>query len=278
MQIELNWSWGPCDQIRFRCAPISPKNKWKATQPQTGKRTINAQNKSICLEPLQCSSLAALLSAVRWMIKQVITTPQNKGGQTHLVFAAGTFGLCLFSSSPGIQFVRHNSHKLSRIYPSGQRLQSSNYNPQDMWNGGSQLGERSAYPKGSSRIACHWLLCVFPSCLELPDARWADGPEPGSLPAKRSVWLHPEAPVHVPVFNHHLQPGERWWRFGPQTRLTQHSGNSTVGTAEHWRARTNLQHAWTSLMRLLTAMSRLFHRKKAHTLSSLCTAECASPA
>lgn len=39
----------------------------------------------------------------------------------------------------GMHFVRHNSHQLSRIYPSGQRLQSSNYNPQDMWNGGCQL-------------------------------------------------------------------------------------------------------------------------------------------
>uniref|UniRef100_A0A3Q1EKA9 Phosphoinositide phospholipase C n=1 Tax=Acanthochromis polyacanthus TaxID=80966 RepID=A0A3Q1EKA9_9TELE len=39
----------------------------------------------------------------------------------------------------GMYFVRHNSHQLSRIYPSGQRLQSSNYNPQEMWNGGSQI-------------------------------------------------------------------------------------------------------------------------------------------
>uniref|UniRef100_A0A8C9V419 Phosphoinositide phospholipase C n=1 Tax=Scleropages formosus TaxID=113540 RepID=A0A8C9V419_SCLFO len=39
----------------------------------------------------------------------------------------------------GKWFVRHNSRQLSRIYPSGQRLQSSNYNPQDMWNGGCQL-------------------------------------------------------------------------------------------------------------------------------------------
>uniref|UniRef100_A0A3B4ZJ38 Phosphoinositide phospholipase C n=1 Tax=Stegastes partitus TaxID=144197 RepID=A0A3B4ZJ38_9TELE len=39
----------------------------------------------------------------------------------------------------GMCFVRHNSHQLSRIYPSGQRLQSSNYNPQEMWNGGCQI-------------------------------------------------------------------------------------------------------------------------------------------
>ncbi|KAM7382292.1 hypothetical protein PAMA_012919 [Pampus argenteus] len=39
----------------------------------------------------------------------------------------------------GMYFVRHNTHQLSRIYPSGQRLQSSNYNPQEMWNGGCQI-------------------------------------------------------------------------------------------------------------------------------------------
>uniref|UniRef100_A0A672H4U1 Phosphoinositide phospholipase C n=1 Tax=Salarias fasciatus TaxID=181472 RepID=A0A672H4U1_SALFA len=39
----------------------------------------------------------------------------------------------------GKLFVRHNSRQLSRIYPSGQRLQSSNYDPQEMWNGGCQM-------------------------------------------------------------------------------------------------------------------------------------------
>lgn len=39
----------------------------------------------------------------------------------------------------GKLFIRHNSWQLSRIYPSGQRLQSSNYDPQDMWNGGCQM-------------------------------------------------------------------------------------------------------------------------------------------
>uniref|UniRef100_A0A3B3DHV3 Phosphoinositide phospholipase C n=1 Tax=Oryzias melastigma TaxID=30732 RepID=A0A3B3DHV3_ORYME len=39
----------------------------------------------------------------------------------------------------GVLFVRHNSHQLSRIYPSGQRLRSSNYNPQQMWNAGCQI-------------------------------------------------------------------------------------------------------------------------------------------
>ncbi|XP_066497923.1 1-phosphatidylinositol 4,5-bisphosphate phosphodiesterase delta-3-A [Hoplias malabaricus] len=44
-----------------------------------------------------------------------------------------------FIKESGKLFVRHNSRCLSRIYPSGQRLQSSNYDPQDMWNGGCHM-------------------------------------------------------------------------------------------------------------------------------------------
>ncbi|XP_038151775.1 1-phosphatidylinositol 4,5-bisphosphate phosphodiesterase delta-3-A [Cyprinodon tularosa] len=39
----------------------------------------------------------------------------------------------------GKLFVQHNCKQLSRIYPSGQRLQSSNFDPQEMWNGGCHM-------------------------------------------------------------------------------------------------------------------------------------------
>lgn len=39
----------------------------------------------------------------------------------------------------GKLFVRNNNRQLSRIYPSAQRLQSSNFDPQDMWNAGCQM-------------------------------------------------------------------------------------------------------------------------------------------
>nr|XP_057937653.1 1-phosphatidylinositol 4,5-bisphosphate phosphodiesterase delta-4-like [Doryrhamphus excisus] len=39
----------------------------------------------------------------------------------------------------GTDFVQHNSVQLSRIYPSGLRTDSSNYNPQEMWNVGCQI-------------------------------------------------------------------------------------------------------------------------------------------
>ncbi|XP_034047726.1 1-phosphatidylinositol 4,5-bisphosphate phosphodiesterase zeta-1-like [Thalassophryne amazonica] len=38
-----------------------------------------------------------------------------------------------------MEFIQHNQRFLSRIYPSGARLSSSNYNPQEFWNIGSQL-------------------------------------------------------------------------------------------------------------------------------------------
>ncbi|XP_051980370.1 1-phosphatidylinositol 4,5-bisphosphate phosphodiesterase delta-4 [Xyrauchen texanus] len=39
----------------------------------------------------------------------------------------------------GAEFVLHNSFQLSRVYPSGLRTDSSNFNPQDMWNAGCQI-------------------------------------------------------------------------------------------------------------------------------------------
>ncbi|KAJ8349663.1 hypothetical protein SKAU_G00247930 [Synaphobranchus kaupii] len=39
----------------------------------------------------------------------------------------------------GAEFVHHNSRQLTRVYPSGLRTDSSNFNPQDMWNAGCQI-------------------------------------------------------------------------------------------------------------------------------------------
>ncbi|KAJ8255466.1 hypothetical protein COCON_G00193300 [Conger conger] len=39
----------------------------------------------------------------------------------------------------GPEFVHHNSRQLTRVYPSGLRTDSSNFNPQEMWNAGCQI-------------------------------------------------------------------------------------------------------------------------------------------
>ena len=43
----------------------------------------------------------------------------------------------------GEEFVNHNKQFLVKIYPNASRVDSSNYNPQDHWNAGSQLGEHN---------------------------------------------------------------------------------------------------------------------------------------
>ena len=40
----------------------------------------------------------------------------------------------------GAEFVLHNARFLSRVYPAGSRTLSSNFNPQEFWNVGIQLG------------------------------------------------------------------------------------------------------------------------------------------
>ncbi|XP_026157484.1 1-phosphatidylinositol 4,5-bisphosphate phosphodiesterase delta-4 [Mastacembelus armatus] len=39
----------------------------------------------------------------------------------------------------GAEFVHHNTQQLTRVYPSGFRTDSSNFNPQEMWNVGCQI-------------------------------------------------------------------------------------------------------------------------------------------
>uniref|UniRef100_A0A8C2W5I5 Phosphoinositide phospholipase C n=1 Tax=Chinchilla lanigera TaxID=34839 RepID=A0A8C2W5I5_CHILA len=39
----------------------------------------------------------------------------------------------------GNSFVRHNTRQLTRVYPLGLRMNSTNYSPQEMWNAGCQL-------------------------------------------------------------------------------------------------------------------------------------------
>jgi hypothetical protein len=57
--------------------------------------------------------------------------------------------VCTFSESAGLrlsttdaeEFVNYNKHFISRITPGTWRVDSSNFNPQDFWNVGCQMGE-----------------------------------------------------------------------------------------------------------------------------------------
>ncbi|XP_074659956.1 inactive phospholipase C-like protein 2 [Tubulanus polymorphus] len=63
---------------------------------------------------------------------------QSKQKYTEMCSFSEATALKLANSCPE-EFVNHNKHYLSRIYPNGMRVDSSNYNPQDLWNCGCQL-------------------------------------------------------------------------------------------------------------------------------------------
>ena len=46
-----------------------------------------------------------------------------------------------FAKNMPEEFVMYNKRFISRIYPGGLRVNSSNFDPQEFWNCGCQMGE-----------------------------------------------------------------------------------------------------------------------------------------
>ncbi|NWR69205.1 PLCD4 phosphodiesterase, partial [Centropus unirufus] len=64
----------------------------------------------------------------------------------------------------GNEFVRHNTWQLTRIYPSGMRTDSSNYNPQEMWNVGCQIVALNFQTAGMEMDLCDGLFSQNGRC------------------------------------------------------------------------------------------------------------------
>lgn len=50
--------------------------------------------------------------------------------------------------------MQHNTWQLSRVYPSGLRTDSSNYNPQELWNAGCQMVAMNMQTAGLEMDIC----------------------------------------------------------------------------------------------------------------------------
>ena len=57
-------------------------------------------------------------------------------------------------NTQGADYVEYNKRQLSRIYPAGGRVDSSNYNPQQAWNAGCQIGTNSLPLLPGGRYIC----------------------------------------------------------------------------------------------------------------------------
>ncbi|XP_041810804.1 inactive phospholipase C-like protein 2 isoform X1 [Chelmon rostratus] len=83
----------------------------------------------------ELSDLVTLCHSIRFTDFQTSSESQKSW---ELCSFHESLALRLASESPG-DFVNHNKHFLSRVYPSPMRIDSSNMNPQDLWKCGCQI-------------------------------------------------------------------------------------------------------------------------------------------
>ncbi|XP_061576945.1 1-phosphatidylinositol 4,5-bisphosphate phosphodiesterase zeta-1-like [Cololabis saira] len=95
------------------------------------------------------------------------------------------------AKSSGSDFVKHNQRFLTRIYPAGSRTSSSNYNPQEFWNVGSQL------------VALNFQSLGLP--MDLNDGRFQDNGGCGYI-LKPEVLMSSERSFDPGCSQHHLKP------------------------------------------------------------------------
>jgi hypothetical protein len=97
------------------------------------------------------------------------------------------------NKAKGKKFLQYNRLQLSRIYPKGQRLDSSNYDPLPMWICGSQLVALNFQTPGEE-VPCGagWeehLGQLGWNTLEPHSSRQAYADEPGPLHGWWALWL-----------------------------------------------------------------------------------------
>jgi len=91
-------------------------------------------------KPILCPSLSALVV----YLKSVSFHSFTHSREHYRFYETSSFSETKARSlikEAGNEFVQHNAWQLSRVYPSGLRTDSSNYNPQELWNAGCQMGE-----------------------------------------------------------------------------------------------------------------------------------------
>lgn len=107
---------------------------WSTADLSPSTRTVSTQLRSLVLFP-HCSTVSVYnfdflplpeIGTERACYRDMSSFPETKAEK----FA---------TRSKGKRFLQYNRRQLSRVYPRGQRLDSSNYDPLPMWHCGSQL-------------------------------------------------------------------------------------------------------------------------------------------
>ncbi|XP_045337219.1 1-phosphatidylinositol 4,5-bisphosphate phosphodiesterase delta-4 isoform X1 [Leopardus geoffroyi] len=107
-------------------------------------------------KPIMCPSLSALVV----YLKAVSFHSFTHSREHYRFYETSSFSETKAKSlikEAGNAFVQHNAWQLSRVYPSGLRTDSSNYNPQELWNAGCQMVAMNVQTAGLEMDICDGL-------------------------------------------------------------------------------------------------------------------------
>ncbi|XP_045054126.1 1-phosphatidylinositol 4,5-bisphosphate phosphodiesterase delta-4 [Desmodus rotundus] len=107
-------------------------------EPETQELSPRSKDKKKKSKSMLCPSLSALVVYTKTVPFYSFTHSREHYHFYELSSFSETKAKSLIKEA-GNEFVQHNIWQLSRVYPSGLRTDSSNYNPQEFWNAGCQM-------------------------------------------------------------------------------------------------------------------------------------------
>jgi hypothetical protein len=116
---------------------LFPESSYLKISLSKGDKKSNGKNKKkIQLAP-ELSKLVNYCTAVHFhdFAKSI------QEGKCHEMSSFGESKTKKFIKDKRSQFIEYNKKQLSRIYPAGSRVDSSNYNPLMAWSAGCQIGK-----------------------------------------------------------------------------------------------------------------------------------------
>ncbi|XP_008823938.1 1-phosphatidylinositol 4,5-bisphosphate phosphodiesterase delta-4 isoform X2 [Nannospalax galili] len=122
------------------------------TQELTPRNRKKKKNSTLIL----CPALSALVVYLRTVSFQSFTHSRENYHIYDISSFSETKARNLIKEA-GNEFVQHNAWQLCRVYPSGLRTDSSNFNPQELWNAGCQIVALNMQTAGFAMDICDGL-------------------------------------------------------------------------------------------------------------------------
>ncbi|XP_004864641.1 1-phosphatidylinositol 4,5-bisphosphate phosphodiesterase delta-4 isoform X2 [Heterocephalus glaber] len=135
------------------CPPICCQIMTQGPIPDPGGLLLLPMQK---LKPILCPALSALVV----YLKSVPFHSFSHSKENYHFYEISSFSESKARNlikEAGNEFVQHNTWQLSRVYPSGLRTDSSNYNPQELWNAGCQMVAMNMQTAGLEMDICDGL-------------------------------------------------------------------------------------------------------------------------